>query len=139
MLRTVNGPTQRIIEVNQSTLRLTGGATESNSVKTQVALADADNDMQLVSFQGTRDFLEVTRIKRGNYSGSTNASGEVTIGHGFTNPLATPASVQITGITDADRTYVVTSADNNFFTVKVYEGGSVLATSAVNFYWTAFE
>jgi hypothetical protein len=96
-------------------------------------------DGQVLTFNETSGEIELQQgapaMVTGWTTNSTNASAEITVGHGLGT---TPQAVTIQGVSDGDYNYAVTSADGITFTVKVRNGGSLHTSSAISFYWVAF-
>jgi hypothetical protein len=96
-------------------------------------------DGQVLTFNETNGEIELQQgapaMVTGWTTNSTNASAEITVGHGLGT---TPQAVTIQGVSDGDYNYAVTSADGINFTVKVRNGGSLHTSSSISFYWVAF-
>lgn len=121
----------RLVEIpSQSTFRLS-----SNSVLTPIGastsfiVGDAENDLEPITPDAAQNLIG---INGGVYSSTVDASGNATVAHGLSSA---PVSAVVTGITDDERTYKVTSIDATNINVVVYEGATKQTSTAVEFYW----
>lgn len=82
----------------------------------------------------THTVSEISDLITGSFTGSTNASGEVTVGHGVGSE---PTAVIVQGYSDGDYTFAVTSKDGTNFTVTVRDGGTIHTSATISFGWMA--
>jgi hypothetical protein len=119
------------ISGNKSTLT-------ANNYVFNIDESPSGKDGHILTLNETSGEIELqapTGMITGGFTGNTNSSSEVTIGHGLGT---TPTAITVQGASDGDYTYAVTSLDGTNFTVKVRDGGSLHASSAISFYWVAY-